>query len=80
MGVAEGVDRDAAEQVQVFLAVGVPDEAAGAADQHPLRGAEDAQQRGGVAGQPLRARLASAMGARVWSGTGAVARSPVGCA
>ena len=42
-GVAEGVDRDAAEQVQVLLAVGVPDEAAGAAHQDALRGAEDAR-------------------------------------
>ena len=44
VGVAEGVHRDAAEQVQVLLAVGVPHEAAGAADQTALRGAEDAQQ------------------------------------
>ena len=46
VGVAQGVDRDSAEQVQVFLAVGVPHEAAGTADQDPLRGAEDTQQGG----------------------------------
>ena len=53
VGVAHGVHCDAAEQVQVFLAVRVPDQAAGAADQDALRRAEDAHQGRGVTGQPL---------------------------
>ena len=49
VGVAERVDRDAAEQVEVAVAVGVPDVGALAALQHQLRRAEGVHQRGGVA-------------------------------
>ena len=55
MGVAQRVDGDPGEQVEVFLAVGVPDEAARTADQHLLRGPEDPQQRLVVAGQQFAA-------------------------
>ena len=48
VGVAERVDGDAAEQVEVDLAVGVPDVGALAAGQHQLRRTERVHQRGGV--------------------------------
>ena len=44
--VAERVDGDAAEQVEVLLAVGVPDVGALAAGEHQLRRAEGVHQRG----------------------------------
>ena len=45
VGVAERVDGDAAEQVDVLLAVGVPDVGALAADERQLRRAEGVHQR-----------------------------------
>ena len=49
VGVAERVDGDAAEQVDVLLAVGVPDVRALAADQGQLGRPEGVHQAGGVA-------------------------------
>src|SRR6185312_4078256 len=49
------VHRDAAKQVQVFPAVGVPDGAAFAAHQHALRGPEDTHQRFAILLQELLA-------------------------
>ena len=42
--VSEGVDSDAGEQVEIALAIGIPDVAAFAALDHERRGAEDAKQ------------------------------------
>ena len=48
MGVAQGVDGDAAEEVDVLVAVGVPDVRPLAAGQHQLGRAERIHQRVGV--------------------------------
>ena len=55
VGVAQCVHCDTAEKVQVFLAVGVPHEAAGATHQDALRSAEDTHERGRVTGKPVSA-------------------------
>ena len=48
VGVAERVDGDAAEEVDVLVAVGVPDVRALAAGEHQLGRAEGVHQAGGV--------------------------------
>ena len=55
VGVAEGVDGDAAEQVDVLLAVGVPDVRTLAADEDQLRRPEGVHHGAGVALLPLLA-------------------------
>ena len=56
VGVAEQVDGDAAEQVDVLAAVDVPDGRAAPPREHHRRGAVVAHERGVPAGLPLRCR------------------------
>src|SRR6185312_15750842 len=66
--VAEGVHGDAAEEVEVAAAVGVPHVGALAADEHALRRAEGVHDRTRVPGGPLGA---AARAGEVGGGVGA---------
>ena len=65
VGVAERVDGDAAEQVDVLVAVVVPDVRALAAGEHQLRRAEGVHQRAGVPLLAGRSCTASSLAFRV---------------
>jgi hypothetical protein len=53
VAVPEGVDGDAAEQIEIALAVDVDDIAALTVREHGLRDAEDREQRPGIPAEPL---------------------------